>query len=66
MEDRSAVGGMIHTIEMDGYAFDVGASAFDSRRADISGFFRELGLESEIQFSKGGKLVLFDGNAVID
>lgn len=66
LEDRSAVGGMIRTIEMDGYAFDVGASAFDSRRADISGFFRELGLVREIQFSKGGKLVLFDGNAVID
>ena len=66
LEDRAAVGGMIHTIEMDGYAFDVGASAFDSRRADISGFLKELGLETEIQFSKGGKLVLFDGTAVMD
>lgn len=66
LESRAAVGGMIHTIEMDGYAFDVGASAFDSRRADISGFLQELGLETEIQFSVGGKLVLFDGNAVID
>lgn len=66
LEDRTAVGGMIHTIEMDGYAFDVGASAFDSRRADISGFLKELGLETEIQFSAGGKLVLFDGTAVMD
>ena len=38
LEERAAVGGMIHTIDMDGYAIDVGASAFDSRRADISGF----------------------------
>ena len=36
LEERAAVGGMIHTIDMDGYAIDVGASAFDSRRADIS------------------------------
>ena len=66
LEERAAVGGMIHTIDMDGYAIDVGASAFDSRRADISGFLQELGLEKEKQFSNGGKLVLFDGNAVID
>ncbi len=66
LEDRSSVGGMIHTIEMDGYSIDVGASAFDSRRADISDFLKELGLEGEKQFSRGGKLVLFDGSAVID
>lgn len=66
LEDRAFVGGMIHTIDIDGYAIDVGASAFDSRRADISGFLKELGLENEKQFSQGGKLVLFDGNAVID
>lgn len=66
LEDRALVGGMIHTIDMDGYAIDVGASAFDSRRADISDFLQELGLEDEKQYSRGGKLVLFDGNAVID
>jgi len=66
LEDRAAVGGMIHTIDLDGYSIDVGASAFDSRRADISDFLQELGLENEKQFSKGGKLVLFDGSAVID
>ncbi|WP_319471931.1 protoporphyrinogen oxidase [uncultured Trichococcus sp.] len=66
LEERASVGGMIHTIDMDGYAIDVGASAFDSRRADISGFLQELGLENEKQSSRGGKLVLFDGNAVID
>jgi len=66
LEERAGVGGMIHTIEMDGYAIDVGASAFDSRRADISDFLQGLGLEEERQFSIGGKLVLFDGNAVIE
>jgi oxygen-dependent protoporphyrinogen oxidase len=67
LEDRSAVGGMIHTIEMDGYAFDVGASAFDSRRADISGFSSGIRLgKAKFNSAKVGKLVLFDGNAVID
>ncbi|WP_320165190.1 protoporphyrinogen oxidase [uncultured Trichococcus sp.] len=66
LEERASVGGMIHTIDMDGYAIDVGASTFDSRRADISGFLQELGLKNEKQSSRGGKLVLFDGNAVID
>ena len=66
LEERASVGGMIHTIDIDGYSIDVGASAFDSRRADISDFLQELGLENEKQFSRGGKLVLFDGSAVID
>nr|WP_319219200.1 protoporphyrinogen oxidase [uncultured Trichococcus sp.] len=66
LEERASVGGMIHTIDVDGYAIDVGASTFDSRRADISDFLRELDLENEKQSSRGGKLVLFDGNAIID
>lgn len=53
---------MIHTIDMDGYAID-GSIKLSIREGDISGFLQELGLEKEKQFSNGGKLVLFDGNA---
>ena len=37
LEDRASVGGMIHTIDMDGYAIDVGAIGF---RFETGGYFR--------------------------
>ena len=51
IEERAHVGGMIRTIEVDGFAVDTGASSFDLRRADVRGFLEELGLYADIQFN---------------
>ncbi|CZQ91646.1 protoporphyrinogen oxidase [Trichococcus palustris] len=65
IEERARVGGMIRTIEVDGFAVDTGASSFDLRRADVRGFLEELGLSDDIQFNAGGNMTLFDGNEFV-
>jgi len=65
IEERASVGGMIKTIEMDGFSIDVGAASFDVRRADIRDFLQELGLCEDIQFNIGHTMALFDGSEFI-
>lgn len=65
LEERSAAGGMIKTIELDGKSIDMGASSFDIRRADIRPFLEEIGLLQEIQYTIGKKPDRFSGHEFV-
>ncbi|MCW0214133.1 MAG: protoporphyrinogen oxidase, partial [Pseudonocardia sp.] len=48
LEQRGRTGGVLHTAELAGMPFDVGAEAFLARRPEVPALLRELGLEGEI------------------
>ncbi|WP_343946808.1 NAD(P)-binding protein, partial [Pseudonocardia zijingensis] len=44
LEQRGRVGGVLHTVDLAGVPFDVGAEAFLARRPEVPALLAELGL----------------------
>jgi oxygen-dependent protoporphyrinogen oxidase len=44
LEQRDRIGGVLHTVDLAGVAFDVGAEAFLARRPEVPALLAELGL----------------------
>jgi oxygen-dependent protoporphyrinogen oxidase len=48
LEQRDRVGGVLHTVDLAGVAFDVGAEAFLARRPEVPALLAELGLDPAV------------------
>ncbi|MHA6783779.1 protoporphyrinogen oxidase [Pseudonocardia saturnea] len=48
LEQRDRVGGVLHTVDLAGAAFDVGAEAFLARRPEVPALLAELGLDAAV------------------
>lgn len=48
LERRPRVGGVLHTVDLAGTAFDVGAEAFLARRPEVPALLAELGLDPAV------------------
>ncbi|OZM80085.1 protoporphyrinogen oxidase [Pseudonocardia sp. MH-G8] len=48
LEQRDRIGGVLHTVDLAGTAFDVGAEAFLARRPEVPALLAELGLTAEL------------------
>jgi protoporphyrinogen/coproporphyrinogen III oxidase len=53
LEQRDRVGGVLHTVDLAGVAFDVGAEAFLARRPEVPALLAELGLTDELVHPTG-------------
>ena len=48
LEQRDRVGGVLHTVDLAGVPFDVGAEAFLARRPEVPALLAELGLDAAV------------------
>ncbi|WP_181783794.1 NAD(P)-binding protein, partial [Pseudonocardia pini] len=48
LEQRDRIGGVLHTVDLAGRPFDVGAEAFLARRPEVPALLAELGLAAEV------------------
>ncbi|MBW0114906.1 protoporphyrinogen oxidase, partial [Pseudonocardia abyssalis] len=48
LEQRDRVGGVLHTVDLAGTPFDVGAEAFLARRPEVPALLAELGLDPAV------------------
>lgn len=53
LEQRDRVGGVLHTVDLAGAAFDVGAEAFLARRPEVPALLAELGLTDALVHPTG-------------
>jgi protoporphyrinogen/coproporphyrinogen III oxidase len=53
LEQRDRVGGVLHTVDFAGVAFDVGAEAFLARRPEVPALLAELGLADALVHPTG-------------
>ncbi|OLT08810.1 hypothetical protein BJF90_11675 [Pseudonocardia sp. CNS-004] len=55
LEQRDRIGGVLHTVDLAGVAFDVGAEAFLARRPEVPALLAELGLTDAVVHPTGAK-----------
>jgi oxygen-dependent protoporphyrinogen oxidase len=53
LEQRDRIGGVLHTVDLAGVAFDVGAEAFLARRPEVPALLAELGLTDALVHPTG-------------
>ncbi|GAA1838056.1 protoporphyrinogen oxidase [Pseudonocardia ailaonensis] len=65
LEQRSRIGGVLHTVDLAGRPFDVGAEAFLARRPEVPALLAELGLAGEIVHPTGARPTIRAGGRTV-
>jgi len=66
LEQRDRIGGVLHTVDLAGQPFDVGAEAFLARRPEVPALLAELGLASEIVHPTAARPTIRAGGRTVD
>ncbi|SDE60902.1 protoporphyrinogen oxidase [Pseudonocardia oroxyli] len=65
LEQRDRVGGVLHTVDLAGVPFDVGAEAFLARRPEVPALVAELGLTGRVVHPTGASPTIRAGGRTV-